>query len=349
MTPVKPAASVVGRISWLAAGTGILFGMVSLPEVVLYVPFAASLVFLGLPHGAVDHLVLLNQRGNPRGIQPFFDVCARYLAIATVYLLVWFITPLSAAAFFILITWFHWGQGDLYFSLASGRFKHLDSRFRKAAHILIRGALPMLVPLVAFPEVYMGVVRSMAERTALSAGPELTIPGEGFRILLAGGLLTFAATYFVVTGRALPAADRPGWRKDVFETSLLLVFFATVPPLFAVGLYFCLWHSLRHIDRLTADDDPRGLTRQGAAAAWGRFALRALPMTAASLGLLAGMYLLVPSTPATAAELIGVYLVLISVLTLPHVWVVCRMDIRDGIWRSDFRAAKRQLAAVSGS
>jgi hypothetical protein len=56
-------------------------------------------------------------------------------------------------------------------------------------------------------------------------------------------------------------------------------------------------------------------------------------LTAVSLGLLGGLYLIVPVQPASGAETVGLYLVLISVLTLPHVLVVSYMDRVEGVWR----------------
>ena len=51
--------------------------------------------------------------------------------------------------------------------------------------------------------------------------------------------------------------ERRAWRRDILEVALLIVVFATVEPLLAIGLYFCFWHSTRHIARLILID-PQG-------------------------------------------------------------------------------------------
>ena len=56
------------------------------------------------------------------------------------------------------------------------------------------------------------------------------------------------------------------------------------------------------------------------------------PLTAASLALLGGLALVVPNPPTTVPEWVGLYLVFIAVVTLPHVVVVTIMDREQSIW-----------------
>jgi Brp/Blh family beta-carotene 15,15'-monooxygenase len=119
------------------------------------------------------------------------------------------------------------------------------------------------------------------------------------------------------------------------ETMLLFGFFALVHPVLAVGLYFCVWHAARHIARLLLTDATAraALRNQRDGAAWRRFALQALPLTAGALLLLGGLHRVVPDPPSTVPEFVGLYLVLIAVLTLPHVLVVLWMDRRAHVWQ----------------
>ena len=122
---------------------------------------------------------------------------------------------------------------------------------------------------------------------------------------------------------------------DAGEVALLWVYFAVVPPILAVGVYFCLWHALRHVARLllSAEDAARELAMGETTAALGRFARDAAPLTAVSLAVFAGLWLAVPNAPGDRAGYLGLYLVGIAVLTLPHVAVVTWMDLRQGVWR----------------
>lgn len=322
--------------SWilLTAATLVFVAGAEVGGWIQYAPFALSLVLFGLPHGAVDHLVPGRLYGGA-SVGSMVGVFVLYLTLATLYLILWFASPGAAFALFIILTWFHWGQGDLYVVAALERDTDGTPVFLKALTALVRGGLPMLTPLLAFPEVYQGVASSLVglfqgDVSALewAFGPVFRgAVGAVFLLIL---LVTLYWRYRRSDSRGLFA-----WRLEVVETVLLAVYFVTVPPILALGLYFCLWHSPRHIARLML------LNRVSAAAlnkgriwpALVTFVRDAAPLTGASLALLAGLYFLVPGAVDGFAGLLAVYLVLISTLTLPHAAIVCLMDLRQGVWR----------------
>ena len=51
-----------------------------------------------------------------------------------------------------------------------------------------------------------------------------------------------------------PSRPRSALLIDLGELALLSAFFLLTPAVFAVGMYFLLWHSSRHILRLTASE-----------------------------------------------------------------------------------------------
>lgn len=324
--------------AWVGLGAVLLLSLaaVTLPPAVLYAPFLASFVLLGLPHGAVDHRVL--QRMPLFGLRrwPLAGLIAAYVGIAALYLLGWWMAPLPAFALFIGLTWFHWGQGDLHALRAVHGVPYLDARGLQVLAVVVRGGLPMLVPLLAFPAVYgevAGWTTGVIDPSAAAAFDVLLAADVRTALGVAFGLLV--AVYLVASWTAAAAAGRRLWAGDAFEVGLLAAFFALVHPVLAVGLYFCLWHSARHVARLLLADPATGSARptQALATALRRFARQAVPTTLAALALLGGLYLLVPTTPTTLPELLGLYLVLIAVLTLPHVVVVCLMDAEEGVWQ----------------
>jgi Brp/Blh family beta-carotene 15,15'-monooxygenase len=101
-----------------------------------------------------------------------------------------------------------------------------------------------------------------------------------------------------------------------------------------VGLYFCLWHSPRHVARVMALDETTAsaLREVELGRALARFARVAAPLTVAALALIVGFAALVPDPPTTLSGWVGLYLVGIAVLTLPHAAVVTWMDDRQGVW-----------------
>lgn len=305
------------------------------PERLQYLPLLASVVLLGLPHGALDLLVVPRLRGRPAGMGLLLGVAALYLALAGAYLAAWWAAPAAAFVLFVVLTWFHWGQGDLY-SLLGLTGAHLDGRLGRVLTLVARGGIPMVVPLLAFPETYREVAQSLVGLFEPGAVARISWAFEPtFRLAAGIGLAAVvAASLFVGRERSSPGTRR-AWRAGAAETLLLVAYFALVPPLLAIGLYFCLWHSLRHVARLMLLDRGSSLGRGRLVPALGRFARDAAPLTLAALLLLVGLYLAVAEPEEGWAALLGTYLVLISVLTLPHTAVVCWMDYRQGVWRGD--------------
>lgn len=298
-----------------------------------YAPFALSLVFFGLPHGAVDHLVPGRLFGTGVSLASVAVVVVLYLVLAMVYLTAWTVAPVAAFVFFILLTWFHWGQGDLYSSTALLRAQRPAPWALKVLTVVVRGALPMLVPLLAFPEVYRRVADSMVG--LFSRGGLAWVFEPTFR-LAAGTVFLALVLIALVWGYVNFGRHNQGaWALDAAEVGLLAVYFAVVPPIFALGMYFCLWHAPRHIARLMLlnRSSSSSLEKGVFLPALKDFIRDATPLTLVALVALICLYLFVPGDVEGPAGLLALYLVLISVLTLPHVVVVGLMDRRQGLWR----------------
>ncbi|MFB6296870.1 MAG: Brp/Blh family beta-carotene 15,15'-dioxygenase [Halobacteriales archaeon] len=304
----------------------------SLSAPLRYFPLLASVVLVGLPHGAVDHLAIPRTRDEAPTAGWFARIGLLYAVLGGAYAVLWFLAPVASAVGFILLTWVHWGQGDLWPLLAVAGVDHLGSRLQRALTAAVRGGLPMLVPLLSFPNRYRAVVEGIVARFGLSAAPLDPVFRPETRLALLAGFALLSVVTLAVG--ALRADDRSGWAVDAGETALLWWFFWVVPPVFAIGAYFTVWHSLRHVARLVAVD-PGGreaLARDRPLAALSRFARDAAPLTALSLVGLAGLYLAVPNPPTDVPGVVALYLVFIAVLTLPHVVVVAVMDREQAVW-----------------
>jgi Brp/Blh family beta-carotene 15,15'-monooxygenase len=337
-TPAQLAAGVretlrpaVLWLPWIPVGLCTLAFAAGLdvPAEWRYLPLAASVIVLGLPHGAVDWAALpraVTGRLDPRWI---LVVLAIYLVVGGAYAAAWFLLPVASAAAFVALTWFHWGQGELHPLVAVLGVDYLDSRPRRALTVLVRGGLPMLVPLLAFPGRYREVVAAFAAPFGGELGwpvtPEVRLAlGAGFAGLT---LATLGVGY-------LAAEDRRAWAVDAGEVGLLWAFFLTVPPVFAVGVYFSAWHALRHVARVATLDDTAAaaLARGRFGPAVRRFAREAALPTLGGLAVCGTLWVAAPDPAATLAGIAAVYLVAIAVMTLPHVVVVTWLDRRAGFW-----------------
>ncbi|MFD1598026.1 Brp/Blh family beta-carotene 15,15'-dioxygenase [Halobellus rarus] len=334
---VRPAWVVIGGITLVWAIATAFTGSQTLPRWLRYGPLAVSLAVFGLPHGAVDHLAPARAAGRRPTAASILAVGVLYLVLGSAYGLLWWALPVASAALFVALTWFHWGQGDVYALDAIGA-SHLDGRGVRVGTLLVRGGLPMLVPLLAHPAEYRVVVGAWVALfgSELDAAWLLSPTVRG---TLGGGfaLLTVAT---LLAGRRRSGGRV--WYLDAGETALLWGFFLLVPPLFAVGVYFCVWHSLRHIARLIAVDPTARTTfaERGPVPALMRVGRDALPLTAVAVLLLLAIAVAgdvaLPGGVVAADVAVGtqtdlraaaaLYLVFISVLTLPHVAIVTWMD-----------------------
>ena len=315
--------------SWLLlAALVFVFGFVraydvSVPPEYRYIPFLVSIVVFGLPHGAVDHLVPARLRDERPDLRSVGRVVVAYTVLVVAYAAVWFVLPAFGFAFFIALTLYHWGQGDLHASLAFLR-TNVDSRVGRAATLLARGSLPMLAPLVFFPGEYeevADVVIGVFDPRGASSVAFAFEPPFGVAVLAFLFAACAATVYF---------------SRSAFEAGELLllgVYFATVPPVLAIGFYFCFWHSTRHIARLVALDPVASehVESGEATGAFVRFVRDATPLTVGALVVFGGLWY-AASPPLTLEGFFAVYLVLLAALTLPHAGVVTLMDRAQRVW-----------------
>jgi Brp/Blh family beta-carotene 15,15'-monooxygenase len=294
-------------------------------EWLVWGPLVVSLVVFGLPHGAVDHLEIADLWEKPVTSGPVLGALVGYVLVAAVVIGLWMVAPAVAFLAFILMTWVHWGQGDVWFVPASGTDPSWPTLHRVSL-AAVRGGLPMLGPLAW----HVGEFRRIFEVTAGAFGA--AVPSAATWGFLSDGALVGLVALLV--GHAALRL-RAGWSRstgiDLVDTLTLVAFFRVVPAIFAVGLYFCLWHGARHILRLADRRTP------SPAVPWraiGQTLRQSVPLTLVSIAGIVGLgFWLVAGTGATGlGAWVGWYLVVIAGLTVPHLVVVFGMDRRDRVW-----------------
>ena len=306
------AAAVVLELTWPGA-----------VETTRYWPLLASMLVLGLPHGAVDHNV--PSRLNAASVRA--PLLIGYVALTVAGLALWWIAPGPALAVFLIVAILHWGSGDLWFALKVSGRAPFGRPWRAAAFIAARGLLPVLLPLLVDPA-------AAAEGTgailgAVGADDAGWAPVGAWR--LAGFALVGSAVFAAIAASVLDhrgSSNVRAGRIDMAEIGLLSLTMLVVSPIFAVGVYFIAWHSPRHVARLISSSPPQaqliGAGRVPAAVlAWHR---EAVPLTAVSLAGLGLLAVLAWRVPAEADAVAGIGLALVAALTLPHALVVAWMD-----------------------
>ncbi len=304
----------LGALGMIA--TVYLVSCLPLPYAWWLLPWVLSLVFIGLPHGALDHEVILRLwRPQPPPRWALGAGIAGYLFLAGIVMAGWLLAPLAVFLFFIFLTCAHWGLGDLWWSWQRDP-AYFTSPFHRAIFALWRGSLPMFLPLVVAPQLYREVAESMC-RLFTDAPTDLRwIDAISFRVVVLGCVLFFGVC------DALLANRRSGTSLlNASEGCLLFAAFISLPPLPAVGFYFVFWHGWRHVLRLMRMER----------LSFSEFEWRSAPTTLAALIMLAFLGWVILRHHADP-KFLAVYLALIATLTVPHSAVVMWMDRREKLY-----------------
>ncbi|WP_407541585.1 Brp/Blh family beta-carotene 15,15'-dioxygenase (plasmid) [Deinococcus radiomollis] len=318
----QPLLVVVPWVSLLALLAGWLLAPAAL-ERLMYLPLLVSTVLFGIPHGALDHLVpgRLGWAWSRRPGRVWLYVLG-YALLAAATLRLWSLVPDVVFWGFLLVSLLHWGQGDLHY-LETVQGRRRSGPWSAPLTLLARGSLPILLPLLVFPEWYARLAAGVHHVFGLPtvAGPLLTGTQTG---VLAAGLALLLLAYAADT-----LVSSPGALLELGETALLLAVFVVVPAPLSIGLYFSLWHAWRHLGRLlllpvgpdASPDQKTGTAR----VLW--LVLDLLPITLVALGLLAALYFWAAPRVQNTETFAALYLALIAALTLPHALLVALMDL----------------------
>ena len=297
--------------------------------------YLVAMVGLNLPHGGYEHFANLRRRAAAFRLW----YVGGYLLAVGAFVALFAVSPVAGLALALGVACAKGGGGDLALMEATTGTGHLRTRAQRLLAAVTRGGAVMAVPVVAFPNTFYtfsAIMTGLFEPEALAAAG---VPFETTRLLVAVGYGSLVLAHL-----ALGVARRDGSgsvRTDAVETLLLVAYFAVVPVVVAVGLYFPLWYSVRQVAReLAVDADPVGdgpdLLDAGSV---GAVALRAwvvLVGGAIATGVVAAVVWAVVPNPLGGAPLlygaVAFWSVFISIVALPHVVVGAVLDRRRGIW-----------------
>jgi Brp/Blh family beta-carotene 15,15'-monooxygenase len=260
---------------------------------------------IGIPHGALDHLVTL-PRSSAKKMFLFISIYVAVAVIAVIALLTWNVVGFI---FVVVMSAVHFGIGDAAFISEIDRRSENSKRFQKYLYATAAGTLPVVIPLV-----------SEKSTSALEkVNPALVNWHQGLNndLLLWTMLITAFALLRLLQKR------RDGEAIDLVLLYLLAV---TAPPLVAFAVYFGCWHAMRHTARLT-------LTLPSSQAAFaqgsiGKAFMRAvLPGTPALVGtFVVAALIVILRGDSLDDQLLWVSLVVVWALTVPHMAVTARLD-----------------------
>ena len=288
-----------------------------------------GMVALNLPYGGYEHMSNLKNRGVPFGAR----YIGAYLAMVAGFVALFFTAPVAGLTVAIAVAVAKGGHGGLRVLDTLVGTDHLRTTPQRALAAFVRGGTVMIVPIYAWPGDFAAFSTFMIDIFQPGAF-EAVAPYYGdFRVALGA---VFAAAVAVHVGLGFQRRkDLTTWAVDAGETALLIAYFAIVPVVAAVGLYFPLWYSMRQSARAEAvrsalpDPDPESIPSPH------RVIVAFMLGTAATFSLAALIATLAPNPMSGGTLLVsGVafFSVFISIIALPHVVVGGWLDTDRGIW-----------------
>lgn len=274
-------------------------------EITWQVIIALIALAIGIPHGALDHLVTL-PRSSAKKMALFITLYVAVAVVAVIAILTWNVVGFILV---VIMSAVHFGIGDAAFISEIDRRSEEKKRFPKYLYATAAGTLPVVIPLVS----------DKSTSALKKVNPALVDWHQGLNndLMLWVMLITAFALLRLVQRR------RDGEAIDLVLLYLLAV---TAPPLVAFAVYFGCWHAMRHTARLTLTlpSSQEAFTKGSAK---GAFIRAVLPGTPALVGtfVIAALIVLLRGD-SLDDQFLWVSLVVVWALTVPHMAVTARLD-----------------------
>ena len=269
------------------------------------ISLAVIALIIGIPHGALDHLVTL-PKDKPAKMALFVII---YVLIAVAA--VWAILRWNVLGFqlVVIMSAAHFGIGDAAFIAESERLNNGVSKSLtdRLIYALPAGLLPVFVPLTS----------DLTNSALAEVNPQLiNWAGSNSNLIHLLVLLIAASSLFILV---LKRDD-----KGAMDLALLAALSILTPPLVAFAIYFGLWHALRHTARLTLNLSKSEIAYQNNEPKRA-FINAVLPGIPALIGTFIVAAVLAATNPNNS-RLLWSILVVIWALTVPHMMVTAKLD-----------------------
>jgi Brp/Blh family beta-carotene 15,15'-monooxygenase len=273
------------------------------------VVLAVVALAIGIPHGAIDHLITIPRESTRR----FIVFIAIYTLIAIIAALAIAQWNLVGFQLVVLMSALHFGFGDSAYANESqaAADKNGYSSIVLASYAIPAGYLPVVLPLTdkrsldVLQELNPALINWAGSLTEMLRNSTLAI--AVFSILL-----------LIVTRNYSLALD----------LILLLALSFLAPPLVAFAVYFGLWHAIRHTARLVPKL-PSAMQKVASGKPLAVFFTAVIPGLYAILGIfIIGIFFVARGTTEVSRDFLWVILVIIWALTVPHMATTAKFDLR---------------------
>jgi Brp/Blh family beta-carotene 15,15'-monooxygenase len=268
------------------------------------VVIAVIALAIGIPHGALDHLVTL-PKTEPKKMALFIIVYVAVAIVAVVGILKFNIVGFIVVLFMSAI---HFGIGDAAFINEIDKRSEGTKKLNRWFYIPAAGFTPVFIPLV----------NSASTEALSSVNPALINWHQGL-----DSQILFTITVFAILAIGVMVFDKR--YREALDLIVLLLLAHLAPPLIAFAVYFGCWHAMRHTARLTlslprcVENIAQGMLRKA-------FSNAVIPGLPALIGTFVVAGLLAISGRDFTDEFFWMALVVVWALTVPHMAVTAKLD-----------------------
>jgi len=268
------------------------------------VVIAVIALAIGIPHGALDHLVTL-PKSEPKKMALFIAVYVAVAIVAVIGILNFNIVGFIVVLFMSAI---HFGIGDAAFineiDKRTGGSKKLNRWF--------------YIPAAGFTPVFIPLVNSASTEALSSVNPALINWHQGL-----DSQILFTITVFAILAIGVMVFDKR--YREALDLIVLLLLAHLAPPLITFAVYFGCWHAMRHTARLTLSL-PRSIENLTQGMLRKAFSNAVIPGLPALIGTFLVAGLLAISGRDFTDEFFWMALVVVWALTVPHMAVTAKLD-----------------------
>jgi len=268
---------------------------IPVPENVSLTLLIVVVALTGIPHGAIDHVIVEGNRKTK-----YRKFIFRYVLLAIGIIAIWLLATEAAFLLFIIISAYHFGQSQL------SHFSTVLPRWQRA---IMFSSWGLFVLLILFSEQW-----GYASEIMVGVLPESVLQSEHIATYVlaaghfAGGVFTFALLLAVIDRNILI-------REFIVELAglfSLVLLFQTTDLYLSFAVFFGVWHALRVLR-----DEYSFISKYFKGLDLNRFIRLLVPFSLISFF---GIVLLAALKMVLNLEfsIIMLALILISALTLPH-------------------------------
>ncbi len=263
-------------------------------DYVIWLALPMMLIF-GIPHGATDHVLHNFSSKKIISRKADFHFLQKYLIILVSYAVLWWITPALSLLFFLFVSAYHFGETQW---LKHGKLGNASTIVRRLTYICWGASLICLLFYLYPADTNFYLKDLLSPNHLIFNNSIVLMVGLSCLVTWIGLMLVFQ--HF---NQSL---------KNILDFTLLAVIFYFSDLLIGFTIFFTLWHSLDAISLQIT-----GLKKMDPTFSVFDFVKAALPFTLISIsGII--MLLIVFYFYQSSIPLITVFIIAISMLTLPH-------------------------------